>query len=627
MTHAIRTLASILIAGVAPLGFAEMESLTVVGTRLDLGEEQRSGQLSIIDREQITALNKESVEQLLQALPGVSINRQGGAGGVTSFYVRGGEANFAVVMIDGVQVNNPTNTRGGSFDFSTLDVSMIERIELIRGPQSAVYGADALSGALNIVTRRADPEGSAIVRAELGKDDYYRGTAFVGGALGNSGQFGLTAGRTDSGDIVEDSEHDINFFNGKLDYTFSDSLRGRAALRYSDSDRSSFPEDSGGSDYAVVRELDHADAEDWSALAGLELDISETWRSAVTASWYSTDGNTNSPGIFPGTEVPPTSDDVNFDRYHFNWTNQLQFERGRMSLGAEFEREEGDSQGTIDFGILIPTEFELDRDSTGVFAEGEYQLTDILRLSAGFRYDDIDDVDSETTSRLGALLSLFEGNTQLRANWGEGFKAPSFFALAHPLVGNPNLDSETSTSWDVGIEQYLLDRQLVLNLAWFDAEYKDLIDFDDDLFINVNRDQVDSSGVEFTADYLLGSAGRISAHATYQDLDIQDSDEELRGRPEWKAGAQFFYRFNAEFSMTAEYLWVDEVVEASRYTGENVDYTLDSYQTVDVNLAWQVLEPLKMELSVNNLFDENYEQAVGFPSAGIFPRLAVEYAF
>lgn len=615
------------IIGTSPLIHAqEMESILVVGSRLNLPEDQRPGQLSIIDEATITALNKENLNDLLQALPGVSINRQGGAGGVTSFYVRGGEPNFAVVMLDGVQVNNPTNTRGGSFDFSTIDVSMIERIELIRGPQSAVYGADALSGAINIITRRAPAEGAAVLRAEYGKDDYYRGTAFVGGSLGGNGNIGLIAGRTDSGDIADDSKHDINFFNARFDYNFNETLQARGALRYSDSDRSSFPDHGGGSELSVWRELVEGESTDWSAMAALEWIVSELWSTSLTGSWYSTDGSEDSPGISPGFEVPPSGEDVNFDRYQASWTNRFTWERARLSAGAEFEREEGDSKGFFDFGIVIPTEFNLQRDTTGVFAEGEIRVTDDLNLSAGVRYDDIEEVDSETTYRTGAVLKLFDDHTLLRANWGEGFKAPSFFALAHPLVGNPDLQSETATSWDVGVEQRLGD-SLVVNLVYFDAEYKDLIDFDDEAFINVNRDQVDSSGVEFSFNYALAHSGSIRGHATYQDLDIRDSDEELRGRPEWKAGLQVFYSFSDTISASAEYLWVDEVIEGSRFTGVNIDYSLDSYQTVDVNLAWQAMKPLKLELSLSNLLDENYEQAVGFPAAGIFPRVAVEYAF
>lgn len=602
------------------------EEVRVIGSRLDLSAAQQSGQVSVIDKDTIRALNKESVEQLLQALPGVSINRQGGSGGVTSLYLRGGEANFTVVMIDGVAVNNPTNTRGGSFDFSTLDVAMIERIEMIRGPQSAVYGADALSGALNIITRGAPQQGNGHARVEYGKDDYGSATLAVGGQWGDRGEYALSAGRTESGELVEGSESTISFVNARMALEMGSRLRAQASLRYTDSDRESFPEDSGGPELAVDRTLDQADSEDLSLGAQLHLDLNQAWSQQLDLSWFSLDSSETSPGIAPGSEVPPSGSDIDFDRYQLTWVQRLDFERVQLSGGLEWRREEGESEGFLDFGVIIPTDFELTRDTASAFVEVSWQPSVALLLSAGVRLDDPDEISSETTARLGLRYEFGSTDTVLRMSWGEGFKAPSFFALAHPLVGNPDLRSETAESWEVGLEQALLD-SIWLNLAWFEIEYQDLIDFDDASFTNVNRDQVDSRGLEFAARWIPSGALRLSVHATWQDLDIQDSDDELRGRPEWKAGAQAVYEWSDQVSMAVEYLWVDEVVESSRYTGAALDYTLDDYATVDINMAWQARRDLRLELSVSNLLDEDYEQAVGFPAPGVFPRISAQYSF
>ncbi len=603
-----------------------METVQVVGSHLDLEPSSLSGQVSVLEREQIAALNKDNVEQLLQALPGVSINRQGGAGGVTSLYVRGGEANFTVVMIDGVQVNNPTNTGGGSFDFSTLDINSIERIELIRGPQSAVYGGDALSGVLNLVTRKSAAASGALVRAELGSDHYYRVSAQATLTLGDAGAVSLGAGHNDAGELVDGSDHEIDFLNGRIDYAFFNKLSSWASFRYSDSERASFPEDSGGPNFAVYRQRDQASSEDLSGQLGLRLAVTDSWSSALTGNWFETQSEESSPGIYPGFEVPATGSDINFDRAQFSWNNQLAWDGGQLGAGLDYRREQGDSEGYIDFGFLLPTNFELERDTLGAFLEVQQQLGRQLSLSLGLRYDDVDELNSELTPRLGLLYQLNNGQTRLRANWGEGFKPPSFFALAHPLVGNPDLKPETATSWDVGLEHEFASGGR-LNLAWFDNKFEDLVDFDDALFRNVNRDRVDSRGLEIEFGWPITGAVSVSAHATYTDTEIVGSDEQLRGRPEWKAGAQLFYQIKPGWSFAAEYLWVDEVIEASRHTGQNIDYQLDGYQTVDIALAWQLSTPLALELSVSNLFDEDYQQAVGFPAPGIFPRLALEFAF
>ncbi len=124
-----------------------------------------------------------------------------------------------------------------------------------------------------------------------------------------------------------------------------------------------------------------------------------------------------------------------------------------------------------------PADFDLQRDTYGAFTELNYQLSDRIQLSGSLRYDDIEDADSETTARLGLLVNLPGGNTVLRANWGEGFKLPSFFALGHALVGNPDLRPETAESWDLGLEWNLQDKLLV-EANYFSNEYKELIDFD-----------------------------------------------------------------------------------------------------------------------------------------------------
>lgn len=599
-----------------------VETLLVVGSRAGISQAEMPGHVSVIDRQQIEALNRTSLNQLISAFSGVSINQQGGAGGVTSMYVRGGEANFTVILIDGVQVNNPVDTRGGSFDFATLDPAQIERIELIRGPQSAVYGADALSGVLNIVTRA--PVGQQVALAlEGGQDGYYRGQLHARAGTDNGLNLSLNLGRSDSGDGVAGSRRKLNFGNAALSWEASATGVLSAGVRYGDSDRVSYPEDSGGPELAVWDALDEATAEDVSAYLGWQAQATERWRYQLQANWHRLKSREDTPGIFPGNAVPPRSTDVDFDRYQLIWTNRLQLDRLRLGFGIDAEREDGSSQGLIDFGFPLDTSFSLVRDSWGGFVEANATLTDTLALSVSARYDDIDQAGSELTGRFGLLWQPAD-RTTLRASWGEGFKPPSFFALAHPLVGNPALAPERSESWEIGMEQ-LLGESWSLGLVFFDATYTDLIDFDDALFINVNRDQVDARGLELDVSADTDSLGSFRIHATWTDTNIVDVAETLRGRPEWKWGAQWFYGLREGLDLSIEYLWVDEVAEASRHTGESVDYVLDAYGTLDLSLSWSPSPALVLRAALENAFDEQYQQAVGFPAPGRFFRVGVEW--
>jgi vitamin B12 transporter len=599
-----------------------LETVNVVGTRLDLSAADMSGQISIVDAAEIAARNKDRLEGLLQSLPGVSINQQGGAGGISSLYVRGGEANFTIVLIDGVQVNNPVNTRGGSFDFSTIDISTIARIELIRGPQSAIYGADALSGALNLITLAPGAAPPVSVRAEIGADGYSRATATLAAGSAERG-VAITAGTHDSGEPVPGSRQKIDFFNGRFDFRINPGWHASGALRYSESDRTSFPEDSGGPELALWRQLDQAESETLSTQFKLSAQLAQHWRSELVFNWFAIDGEEMSPGIAPGSEIPPNGSSTDFDRYQLNWNNNLSWQRTRVSFGLDGRREEGESLGYIDFGFLLPTDFSLKRDTLGAFIEIQHDVSEQVSLSLGLRHDDPEDINSETTARAGAVWRVNEGDTVWRANWGQGFKPPSFFALAHPLVGNPGLKSETAESWDFGVEHRFANA-IVLDMAVFDSRFNDLIDFDDAIFKNINRDRVDSRGLELSMQVPVTERGRILAHGTYLDIDIQDSDDQLRGRPEFKAGATLFYEFTQRFTGSVEYLWVDSVVESSLHTGASLDYQLDAYNTLDISLAWQPQDQVRIEFAISNLLDEDYEQAVGFPAPGIAPRVALQ---
>ena len=433
----------------------------------------------------------------------------------------------------------------------------------------------------------------------------------------------MTLGRSDSGSVAKSSERELVFANANLSWQATESGELTAGLRYSDSERESYPEDSGGPDFAVLDALDHADSEALTAHVTWAAQVNEWWRYRLEGAWHNLEADEQTPGIFPGFAVPPRSSDVTFDRYQLAWVNQLPLERLRLGFGLDFQREDGDSRGVIDLGFPLDTRFSLTRDSHGGFVEAYADVNPVLSLSASLRYDDVDESGSEATSRLGLLWQATDG-TSVRASWGEGFKPPSFFALAHPLVGNPALEPEESESWEVGIE-HRFNGPVSMDLTYFDATYSDLIDFDDALFTNVNRDEVDARGVEFGARVELGAYGDFHVHATWTDTDIDNLDQTLRGRPDWKWGAQWFYRLGDVLDVTAEYLWVDEVIEASRHTGESEDYVLDDYRTVDLSLNWHLTDTLTLRAALSNALDEHYEQAVGFPSPDRWLRVGMEW--
>jgi iron complex outermembrane receptor protein/vitamin B12 transporter len=292
-------------------------------------------------------------------------------------------------------------------------------------------------------------------------------------------------------------------------------------------------------------------------------------------------------------------------------------------VGAEWQNEDGNSAGYIDFGFPVPTDYEIDRDTVSAFAEASAELGRFV-LQGGLRYDDPDEIDSVTSVRVGLIYRLADDLTEIRANWGDGFKAPSFFVLANPIVGNPDLQPEKAESADLGIKHRFSSGSGAVEFVVFHNEYKDLIDFDDTLFTNVNRDKVITKGAEAAIDLSPLDTLDLRAQVTYLDTDIVDSNEPLRSRPRWRGGLIADWEFVQDWRWVTSVLSLDDFYESSVPTGEVL---LGGYTRVDTSVSWQATEALSLGLAVDNLFDKDYQEAVGFPAAGIRGRLGARYKF
>ncbi|MEM1112213.1 MAG: TonB-dependent receptor [Pseudomonadota bacterium] len=613
-----------LLAGVAPVANADdvLESVVVTGAYAPIIAADLTASVSVLDETILSALNKRSVADVLRSVPGLLVEEQGGVGGLTAVSVRGGESNFTLVMVDGVALNDPTNSRGGSYDFNNLDPATVQRIEVVRGAQSAVYGSDALAGVINIITRRA-PEGHRqSVRIEGGENGY---TDYRVNLAGSAGQVGyvIDLAQRDSGEQVPGSQRDIDSANLRLTWQPALGHELSVAYRYLDGARSSFPEQSGGPQFAVTDALDESDYREETLAFSWQAQLMPRWQSRLSADRFDLSEDYRSPGIAPFGEVPPNAADTDYQRDQLRWVNSLQLHADyRLSLGADYRDEKGDSLGFLEFGgVQLPTDFALDRATTGLFLELSARPLEQLTLQGSLRHDDPDGFDAETTARLGARYTL---NTawQVFGNWGEAFKLPSFFALGHPLVGNPALRPETAESWDLGAT-WTPSSRVDLTLAGFANDYEDLIDFDDALFVNVNRDRVESRGAELELRWQARPDLELRGQATYVDLEVVGESRRLLGRPEWKAGLIGLWQVSAAWDTSLDYQWTGEQYASSRHTGESVVEPLNDIHRLDWRLRWRALPRLSLELAVDNLLDEDYENAVGFPGPGRNVRFAV----
>lgn len=616
----LAALATVLAAAPA----AGPDEVQVTGTRLAADGQVVPGSATVIDRDEIEARNDAVVVDLLRDLPGLHVN-QPGAGGVTQVFIRGSEPNFTVFLLDGIRVNDPNNTRGGSFDLATLNLADLDRVEIVRGPQSSIYGSDGLAGVVNFISRRGGERLAATAEVEAGGDDYLRGTLQASGPAGRLGDFSLQATRRDDGEAVPGSTYEADTVSGRLHLAPATAVTANLYARYASSDSTTFPEQSGGPELAVLPGLQRANADDFTLGADADWTINTAWSVQALASLYERSDEYASPGIDPFTAVPPNGAANDLDRQNAALRATVRpSDQAIATFGVDYQRESGESDGYVLFGPdPVPNSFRLDRDIVGVFAEGRYLPDSRWILQASIRHDEPDGAGGETTGKLGAVHTLANGTTRLRANWGTGFKLPSFFALGSPLVGDPDLRPEKSTSVDVGISQSLLSGAAEVSVTVFDNDYTDFIDFDADCFCNVNR-EVTTGGLELEGNWSVSAELALRAHATWTDIDVKDSDLELLQRPDWRGGAALRWSPAENWLVDLDWLYVGEALDSSIPTGI---LELDPWHRVDLSLNWVATPRLRLALAVDNLLDAGYEEAVGFPAAGIRPRFGVRYLF
>ena len=611
-----------------PIYALPTEEVSAYRTPIQLRETTQS--VTIISEKAITARNPASAVELFQQIPGIQIDQVGNAGGQGNIYIRGSEPNHTLILIDGVRLNDPTNNRGGGYDLSTLDPASIDRIEIIRGAGSAIYGADAMGGIVNIVTKRGKIGGvGGSVRGEVGGQGFRQAHGSI--AFGTNrfqGQIGVSALK--DGRQKDGGELDLKSFHGSLSFQPTESSDIRLYARANDRDSSAFPESSGGVRLAVNRELEKRDAKETIYGADFSFDPTEKIELNLKLADYKRDEDKNTPAIAPAdpndpfSGIPAATSSIDFERQSalLSALFRLPFNTD-VTLGYEQLREVGENRGTLDFFGPLPRDFNLTRTTRSPFVEVKIKPIEPLIVHLGVRRDSISDQDDETSPSAGVRFTFPGTRTTLKAHYAEGFKPPSFFALGDPIAGNPDLVSETSKSTEIGLEQGFWGDRASFGAALFKTQYKNLIDFDFATFRLVNRNRVNADGAELELRLRPLDRLNIALSYTYVDLEIEDSNINLRNRPKHRAGLSVNYAILDSLQLALNAAYLGKAFDSAIPTGE---VKLDSYTRVDVaiNYKWR---KLSATFAIDNLLDDHYEQFVGFAQPGIRARVGVGYSF
>lgn len=610
-----------------PLSKDYLETITVSATPINIDD--AGSAVSIITRRDILNRSAPTVGSLLREIPGFAVSQQGSEGAISQLRVRGAEANQMLVLINGIEANDPA--QGSEFDFSQLSTNDIERIEIVRGPQSALWGSDAMAGVIHIITTpQAHENGSATTfnaSAEAGSFDTLR-TTFNGQQASAKGQLKFSVDYQESAgtNIARTGNEDDGYEN------LTASLAGRLSaaqnldlsytLRYTDKST-----DFDGSDFINTGlPVDANNQTDSVYLYGgikLAHTINDRFDQALSFARTDTDNETRTEGS-QNAITRATRDAV---RYQLNFASNA----NRLSLLAEHETEDFEQRGAASF-FGDPNQNQ-GTSTDSIAAEYRYD-GDIVNASMSARQDNNEDFDSATSWRLTGNINLSE--IILFASVGESVKNPTFterFGFFTNFVGNPDLEPETSLQWEMGIKTNLLDNSVNLGLTYFDARLEN----------EINGFVFNPASGGFTADNIDGESQRQGAEleigyspndqfnlkfaytyidATQEDATGQDTIEVRRPQHIGSLSASY----------VRDRVGINTVIS---YTGSQQDdffppfppfqerVTLDAYTLISINTWYDITSNVSVTGRLENVLDEDYEQVFGYASPGFGGYLGV----
>jgi vitamin B12 transporter len=622
----------------SPIAIASVGELVVTANRSPQEAERVGQSITVLDSAAIQASQTLDISTLLAQTPGVSFSRNGGVGGSTSVRIRGAEGDQTVVVIDGVKLNDPS-TAGGGYNFANLLAGDIGRIEILRGAQSTLWGSQAIGGVVNIVTAQAELPFEASLTAEGGS----MGTGYLRAAAGGKTDrvtWRLAGGRYETDGISsyrlgqEKDGYENTGFSGRAVVRATDALSFDLRGVYSKGrhEFDGFPPPS----YAFGDTPEYGETEEFVGYVAVNLDLFDgALQNRLAYGYTRTDRQNFNP------DQPVT--DVTFDargenrrwEYQGVWTIN---DAWTATFGGETEDSEMRSASPSDFDPSpVPTEAKAGID--GIYAQVQGEVVAGLTLTAGLRRDSHDTFGDKTLGQLAAAWSLNDGNTILRASFGQGFKAPTLYQL-YSEYGNTALAPEEADGWDAGIEQRFLERFMV-RATWFDRDTTNQIDFlsctatsGPLCFVNgvrrsgvyANTARTKAHGVELEGSADLGPL-QILANYTWTDTENDSAGNVNRGkqltrRPEHQANIQATYSWANEASLGA----------AIRYVGASFDnaantYVLQSYTLVDLRASYPVNETFEVYGRVENAFDDEYETTrnYGSPGRGIYVGVRAKF--
>ncbi len=564
--------------------------------------------VTVIGPEEIAARNKTSVIELLRTAPGVAAVAAGGPGRASSVFIRGANSSHTLVLIDGVRVNSAGT---GEYDFADLQVQQIERIEIVRGPQSSLYGSEAIGGVINIVTRRGAPGRRFEAGVEAGDKGERLLRAAAGGA---SAAFDYNVGVSDrrapgyslAGAAARDER--LNPYRNTTASALAGArlgAQGRAEMTVRASDATVHPD---GFEFGVgpVADPDFTQQRR-GVVAGLRFDLPTTarWRQTVRLG-----------GAFDRLRGDdPTTAYNNFrirsGTTSASWQSDVSLSPAdRLTAGAAYERR----RGVVDGGYSETASI------SSLFLENQWSWRGRVDVTGALRRDDHSVFGAETTYRVTGVFRPRDSHLRVHGSWGTGFKAPTFVDLFYPFYGNPSLRPETSRGLDLGLEAVFGEGGVTGDATLFRNDIRDLISFDWSTQRAGNIARARTRGVELTASGRAGPRVQVGGAYTYTDAEDAATGAALPRRPRHAASVSVAGEASQNFSGIAAVFVERDRVEAD-------GRPLDDIVRLDVSARREFGRGVALTLRAENVLGRRFEEIRGYRSPGRVLALGLTIVF
>lgn len=613
-----------------------------------------SSSFTIVTAEEIEKFQYQDITDALRTVPGLHVVPSGARGTVTTVFTRGANSNQTLVLLNGMPINDPSFPNGAA-NLAGIPLDNVARIEVIRGPQSALYGSQAIGGVINIITKTGEGEPSVMARVEGGTLGTLNTYASTGGSFGATNYFfSVSREDTDGNDITparlrdargeeEDGTETIST-SGRIGTQFNENVSGSLFVQYTEAEADTDADGSTAGFASVYQNFDSL-FESTRLFAGGDLSgsfLDNKWRPRLSVSYTDQQSDSSdNPDAGGSIYLDRTSNEGQTLKTSFDNAFDLSKEH-LLTFGASYTRDEFESSGYRDFGgFVIRQESDADTDAFAVYAADHMNFGDRFFATISARYDMPEDMEDRFTFTFAPGIYNPETDTRVTVSYGTGFKTPSLYQRfgfdvnssggipAGTYYGNPNLAPEKSKGFEVGIEQGLLGGKALAGATWFETQIEDAITI---VFLPggdstaANIDELDTKGLEAFVEYNPFAA--LTTRIDYT-LTIVDSDQfasSMVRRPRHQLGFTASWEVIPGTVLSTNAEWVDVHRDVPR---DGFGFYVDPgpYTLVNVAGSHRLTDNVKLTARVNNLLDTEYEPANGFVAPGIEALAGVEVTF